>query len=90
VLGDKDHRGMLEALRGTVRRLHLVAPDSARARPPAEVAALAGALGFEARVHAGVAAALAEARAAAGAGGAVVAAGSLYLVGELRRLLHAG
>jgi dihydrofolate synthase/folylpolyglutamate synthase len=81
---------MLEALRGTVRRLHLVAPASARARPPAEVAELAAALGFEARVHGGAAAALAEARAAAGAGGLVAAAGSLYLVGELRSLLRRG
>jgi dihydrofolate synthase/folylpolyglutamate synthase len=90
VLADKDHAGMLEALRGRVRRLHLVAPGSARARPPADVAALAARLGIDATVHDGAAVALRAAREAAGEGGAVVAAGSLYLVGELRALLRRG
>jgi dihydrofolate synthase/folylpolyglutamate synthase len=77
---------MLRALAGVTRRLHLVAPASARARPPAELAVQARALGLEADVHGGVGEALACARAAA-AGGPVVVAGSLYLVGEARALL---
>jgi dihydrofolate synthase/folylpolyglutamate synthase len=87
VLEDKDHAGMLRALAGATRRLHLVAPASARARPPAELAGLARTLGLEADLHDGVGAALACARAAAGEGTPVVVAGSLYLVGEARALL---
>jgi dihydrofolate synthase/folylpolyglutamate synthase len=89
VLGDKDHRGMLAALAPVARRLHLVAPATPRARPAAEVAALAASLGVDAHVHDGVAAAIACARAAA-AGAPVVVAGSLYLVGEARGLLRGG
>jgi dihydrofolate synthase / folylpolyglutamate synthase len=89
VLEDKDHAGMLRALAPAVRRLHLVAPDSARARPPAEVAEQARALGLPADLHAGVGEALACARAAAADGAPVVVAGSLYLVGEARGLLAA-
>jgi dihydrofolate synthase/folylpolyglutamate synthase len=87
VLADKDHAGMLSALAPAVRRLHLLAPHSARARPPAEVEALARALGLAADVHPDLRAALTCARAAAGEGGLVVVAGSLYLVGEARELL---
>jgi len=87
VLADKDHAGMLSALAPAVRRLHLLAPRSARARAPEEVQALARSLGVDADVHAELPAALACARAAAGEGGLVVVAGSLYLVGEARELL---
>lgn len=86
VLDDKDLAGMLAALAGAARRLHLVAPDTARARPPAEVQALARQAGLAAHVHGGVGEALACARAAA-EGAPVVVAGSLYLVGEARALL---
>ncbi len=87
VLADKDHVGMLAALAPAVRRLHLVAPASARARPAADLHAQAVALGAEAHVHGGLAEALACARAAAGEAGVVCVAGSLYLVGEARALL---
>jgi dihydrofolate synthase/folylpolyglutamate synthase len=90
VLADKDVRGMLAALRPATRRLHLVAPASRRARPADGVAAEAATLGLVADVHADVAGALACARAAAGDGAPVVVAGSLYLVGEARGLLHGG
>lgn len=89
VLEDKDHAGMLRALAPAVRRLHLVAPRSARARPPSEVAAEARGLGLAADLHEGVGEALACARAAAADGAPLVVAGSLYLVGEARALLRA-
>ncbi len=89
VLADKDHRGMLEALAPAVRRFHLVAPPSPRARPPATYRALADSL-RGADEHAGCAEAIACARAAAGRDGVVCVAGSLYLVGQARRLLGGG
>jgi dihydrofolate synthase / folylpolyglutamate synthase len=89
VLADKDHAGMLSALAPAVRRLHLVAPASPRARPAAELLALAAARGVAADVHGDVASALACARAAAWDAGTVCVAGSLYLVGEARELLAA-
>ncbi|GAO05073.1 folylpolyglutamate synthase/dihydrofolate synthase family protein [Anaeromyxobacter sp. PSR-1] len=89
VLADKDHAGMLAALAPAVRRLHLVTPPSPRARPAAELRALAEAHGVAADVHGGLAEAIACARAAAGEGGVVGVAGSLYLVGEARALLGA-
>jgi dihydrofolate synthase/folylpolyglutamate synthase len=89
VLADKDHAGMLAALRPAVRRFHLLAPASPRARPAEEVRALAVSLGAQADVHATLADALACARLAAGEAGTVCVAGSLYLVGEARALLGA-
>jgi dihydrofolate synthase/folylpolyglutamate synthase len=84
VLSDKDHEGMLRALAGAVRRLHVVAPATPRARPAAEVVAAASALGVEAHAHASTADAIACARRAAADGALVCVAGSLYLVGEAR------
>jgi dihydrofolate synthase/folylpolyglutamate synthase len=89
VLSDKDHAGMLAALRPAVRRLHLLAPRSERARPAGEVEALARSLGIPADVHPAIEEALACARRAASDGGLVCVAGSLYLVGEARSLLGA-
>jgi len=90
VLEDKDHAGMLAALAPAARGIHLVAPASARARPPAEVAAQARTLGLAADLHGGVGEALACARARAAGAAPVVVAGSLYLVGEARALLAGG
>jgi dihydrofolate synthase/folylpolyglutamate synthase len=90
VLADKDHRGMLSALGPRVRRLHLVAPDSPRARPPASYRDLARSLGPAVDEHRGCAEAVACARVAAGVDGLVAVAGSLYLVGEARRMLAGG
>ncbi len=87
VLSDKDHSGMLSALAGAVRRLHVVAPATPRARPAAEVRDLAASLGLDAHAHASTAEAIACARRAAGDGALVCVAGSLYLVGEARALL---
>jgi dihydrofolate synthase/folylpolyglutamate synthase len=87
VLSDKDVRGILEALRPAVRRFHMVAPASARARAADAVRDLARSLGADAEAHTGTADALACARRAAGESGVVCVAGSLYLVGEARALL---
>jgi dihydrofolate synthase/folylpolyglutamate synthase len=89
VLSDKDHGGMLSALAAAVRRVHVVAPATPRARPAAEVRALAASLGLDAEAHASTAEAIACARRAASDGALVCVAGSLYLVGEARALLSA-
>jgi dihydrofolate synthase/folylpolyglutamate synthase len=87
VLADKDLAGMVAALAPAVRRVHAVAPASARARAALEVAAAAAARGIPATAHPDLATALASASALAGRGGLVCVAGSLYLVGEARRRL---
>ena len=84
VLADKDLDAIAAALAPAVRRIHAVAPASARARPASEIAAAAVRAGVPAEVHAGLVAALARARSLAGGGGLVCVAGSLYLVGEAR------
>src|SRR6266545_4057578 len=84
VLADKDHAGMLRALVPAVRRLHVVAPATPRARATADVLAHARALGADADVHGDVSEALACARLAARDGALACVAGSLYLVGEAR------
>jgi dihydrofolate synthase/folylpolyglutamate synthase len=90
VLADKDHAGMLAALAPAVRRVHVLAPNSPRARPAGDVEALARSLGVVADVHLDLGDALACARRAAVDGGIVCVAGSLYLVGEARQRLGAG
>jgi dihydrofolate synthase/folylpolyglutamate synthase len=87
VLADKDHAGMLRALVPAVRRLHLVAPATPRARPVSEVLQAARGLGAEADAHPGLEVAMACAGRAAADGALVCVAGSLYLVGEARALL---
>ena len=87
VLADKDHAGMLRALVPAVRRLHVVAPATPRARATADVLAHARALGADADVYGDVSEALACARLAARDGALACVAGSLYLVGEARALL---
>jgi dihydrofolate synthase/folylpolyglutamate synthase len=86
VLADKDHRGMIAALAPAVRRFHLVAPASPRARDPEEYRALVAPL-RPVDVHGSIEEALACARAAAADGALVCVAGSLYLVGTARSLL---
>jgi len=87
VLADKDHEGMLAALAPAARRLHLVSPDSPRARDPASYLLAAEGRGAEVDVHRSLPEALACAREAARDGALVCVAGSLYLVGEARSLL---
>ncbi|HET6440614.1 MAG TPA: folylpolyglutamate synthase/dihydrofolate synthase family protein [Anaeromyxobacter sp.] len=88
-LADKDVAGMLRSLKPAIRRLHALAPASARARPAAEVQALARSLSIDADAHGTFEEAIACARQAASQGGLVCVAGSLYLVGEARAKLGA-
>jgi dihydrofolate synthase/folylpolyglutamate synthase len=99
VLEDKDAAAMLAALLPSCERAWFTAPPSQRALPPATLASLARQLGFErASCESQPANALTAAQSWARAqesGGAVLATGSVYLVGDLlahaRELgLHAG
>jgi dihydrofolate synthase / folylpolyglutamate synthase len=85
VLEDKDAAGMLAALLGACERAWFTAPSSSRALSPAALESLARQLGFDAAVsEPRPQRALNEARRwARERGGAVLATGSVYLVGEL-------
>jgi dihydrofolate synthase/folylpolyglutamate synthase len=88
VLGDKDLAGILGALAPAARELHVVAPPSPRARPAADTAAAAAALGIAAHPHRTLEEAIECARRAADVRRApVCVAGSLYLVGAARDVL---
>ncbi len=87
VLEDKDAASMLRALLGRCERAWFTAPPSSRALSPAALQSLARQLGFDAVVcEPEPARALADAQRWArerGAGAAVLATGSVYLVGGL-------
>ena len=91
VLEDKDAAGMLAALLPLCQRAWFTAPPSSRALPPATLQSLARQLGFEQSMcESQPTKALAAAREWAQAqehGAAVLATGSVYLVGDL--LAHA-
>jgi dihydrofolate synthase/folylpolyglutamate synthase len=91
VLEDKDAVGMLAPLLGLCERAWFTAPPSGRALSPAALQSLARQLGFDDVVCEPVPArALAEAQAwALERGGAVLATGSVYLVGDLLAGVHA-
>ena len=85
VLEDKDAAAMLSQLLPLTARAWFTAPPSGRALSPAALQSLARQLGFDASsCEPRPARALDQARAwAAAGGGAVLATGSVYLVGEL-------
>jgi dihydrofolate synthase / folylpolyglutamate synthase len=85
VLDDKDAAGMLAMLLPVSTRAWFTAPPSPRALSPAALQSLARQLGFDAsECEPKPAPALAQAQRWAGAhSGAVLATGSVYLVGEL-------
>jgi dihydrofolate synthase/folylpolyglutamate synthase len=89
VLKDKDYREMIKIMASIAAKVILVKPVSERALAPERM--LAGwrqAAGAEnVSLAAGMALALGRARAAAGKNGLVVVSGSLYAVGEARKLL---
>lgn len=88
VMGDKNVEGMLSALAPLAEQFVVTAPGSARAVPPDELAARAGAV-VEVPVTsaATVAEAIGLARDLTGEEGAILATGSLYMVGEVRDLV---
>ncbi len=91
VLDDKDAAGILARLLPSFERAWFTSPPSLRALSPATLSSLASQLGFEQTEREpqptqALAAAQSWARARAG-GGAVLATGSVYLVGDL--LAHA-
>jgi len=86
--GKRSPAEILAPLEGVVVHLWATAPDDPAAIAPAELAAAADpALGCEATVVDRVPDAVAHAVEAAGAGGAVVVAGSLYVAGEAREAM---
>ncbi|NUM49389.1 MAG: bifunctional folylpolyglutamate synthase/dihydrofolate synthase [Anaerolineales bacterium] len=92
VSGDKNVREMLAELRSAGPPEMLIATQSAHARamPAAQLAALAQAVGFDARAHPHLAEAVALARATVPAHGLILITGSLFVVGEARPLLKLG
>lgn len=85
MLGGKDPRQMLEALGAARARLVVACPaPSPRTQTPEAVAEAARSLGCEAVTAPGVAEALEEARARAGADDLILVTGSLYVVGAAR------
>jgi dihydrofolate synthase / folylpolyglutamate synthase len=88
MLRGRDPSAMLDALRPAgVDLVVACAPDSPRALPAEEVAEAAKSLGLKVVVAASVADAVAAGRTAVPDNGLLVAAGSLYVVAEARRLL---
>jgi dihydrofolate synthase/folylpolyglutamate synthase len=89
VLGDKDAAAMVRALAPAVDVVVATRSGHARAVDPAGLAGLAAAAGLPARAIEDAWEALAVARGLAGAAGAVLVAGSLYLLADLRPgILH--
>ena len=90
ILSDKDHAHILEAFVGVAERVYTVTVDNPRAISAEALAAEVVSYGVEACAYASAAEALRAAVEAAGADGVVVVSGSLYLVGEVRRLWRGG
>jgi dihydrofolate synthase/folylpolyglutamate synthase len=87
VFADKDSEPMMRALFPKVEALYLAPVGSPRSKDPRSHEALARELNPQVSVHPDAEAALAAARGAAPQDGLVVVAGSLFLVGQLRRVL---
>ena len=86
VLDDKDAAGMLRAILPLCSALVFTSSHNPRALPPGTLQSLAGQLdGPDSEIVPDVRAALARAQEVAGPDGAVLAAGSLYLVADLVR-----
>lgn len=90
VLGDKDAGAMVGALRDVVAEIVATRSSHARAVPAEALAARAREAGVPSRAVDDPGAALDEARALAGPDGAVLVAGSLYLLADLRARIAAG
>jgi len=86
IMADKDWQAMARILAAVSDEAVTVAPDNKRALPAAALAYALGGHGVSARAADTLAGAYQAARSLAGPQGRIVAAGSLYLVGELRTL----
>ena len=87
-MGDKNYSDMLNAIARKADYLLLTRPDSERAATPEQLAAaLDSRAGKQYECLSTVAEALARAKVLASPGDLVVVAGSLYLIGEFRKLL---
>jgi dihydrofolate synthase / folylpolyglutamate synthase len=86
ILEDKDAAGMLRALLPHAEHVLFTRNQNPRALPPATLASLCAQLdGPPSELEADPRRALARARELAGAGGVVLATGSIYLVADLLR-----
>ena len=90
-LSDKNLEGMIGALDGVVGELFAVPARSERAIAPETIAEAAGTVLEHGQIHvaSSIEEGLAAATEAAGADGAVLVTGSMYVVGEARSLLQA-
>ena len=87
VMRDKQSRKMLDVLLPHVRHLIVTRPPSPRAQDPESVAGHAARQGFSSQAVSSPELALASARRLAGKTGEIVVAGSIFLAGEVKRLL---
>lgn len=87
MMEDKDLHGVLQPLLQQVQQVITVSPAQDRAIPATELAASCRASGIPAVAEESAAAGLAAAQTAAKPGDLIIAAGSLFLVGELKALL---
>jgi len=88
VMGDKNVEAMIESLAPHVDGVITTAPESERAVPPVQLAdRISGLVDVPVLIAEEVELALDMARAESGPDGAILVAGSLYLVGEARELL---
>ena len=87
ILADKDYTAMLDTLVRPGDRVVVTAPESSRAGDPEDLARVAREITAEVETVRGVQEALSRALAWADEGRILCAAGSLYLIGGLRRLL---
>jgi dihydrofolate synthase/folylpolyglutamate synthase len=88
VLNDKDYRSMLKKLVPLVDRLIITKPDTVRAMPPEEIAAVAQKWQYHNRIEVAESPheALKRALSIAGSDDMICVTGSLYLVGEMKRI----
>ena len=90
MLDDKDVDGVAEALAGVVERWVVLAPDSPRALPAAELGRrIANVTGRACRIATSVGEAIAHGRRLAGDDGRILVTGSFYLVGPVADALAA-
>ncbi len=87
MMRDKDYETAVAPMAKLFSRILTVTPDSPRALPAPELAAVFRNMGGKAEACATPLTALNEARRMAGCDGAVVVCGSLYLASELRRYM---